>query len=165
MPTVNETMHAGAYGAGRALHTEIPFRHQITNETMHSGLKAGGGAYYRPTRFPLTNQLWDGAATGTVVEVTKTSCEVLSVYAFHVNAVDLFLVLYDRWKDEIGSGTAFSYVALLPAGTGTLAGGFAVEFQVPIHFANGLCYRISTSPTSVGAMGGNSAAQLNLTWR
>jgi hypothetical protein len=166
MATYNQTItSAGVYGAGIAVHSHTPFTHQIIWETGTGGARAGGGAFYRPTRFPVVNQLWDSAAANSVIEVTKNACQVLAISAFHVNTVDVFLILYSRWKDEVASGTAFTYVLPIPAGSGGLMGATLVDFPVPLDFPNGLSYRISTSPTSLAYSGSPSATQLNLTWR
>jgi hypothetical protein len=146
--------------------THTPFRHQIVWEVGSSaGLLGGGTAVYRPTRQPLLNTYLNTAANDTVVQLSTDSVELVAVHAFNVNTTDLFVLFFDGWASEISTTTVPDYVLLIPAGAAAAAGAIALDWPEGPRFPNGLAYRISTSATSLGTLGGKTGPVINVTYR
>ena len=94
----------------------------------------------------------DLAVTNTVIEVGQNEHEIHSLEAQNINAVDIWLHLWDALEADVTIGvTAPTLSFLVPAGDGALYGAMDKSFPVPVGFNKGLCYACTDAKDGSGA--------------
>jgi hypothetical protein len=139
----------------------------FSHTPVSAGATLGGQPVTRDVRLPqnASNCVYNAAAAATTVEVTSGPAELLGLHAVNQGTADVFVVIFNRPANECSSASPFKACFLVP-GTAGNASPVTVMLPVGLQCPNGLCYRVSGSPSSLASMpGGTSSIALNLFYR
>ncbi len=106
----------------------------------------------------IQNPFGDPSVVATVETMTTSPAQLFGLSLSNLTSIDAYFQVFDALAANVTVGTTTpNLIFLVPAGNGTIAGGFDRDWPVGLRFITGMSYAATTSPT------GNTAPGTGLT--